>query len=100
MTTRKSNTRVYVAVLAVAMILLGIVLLLQLDSKASYVIIGIVFGVAASIPTSLLIVAASRQSQSHSHQDIIEPVEAVWRERIEDTTAVVIFNPDTLEVVK
>ena len=61
MTTRESNTRVYIAILAVAMILLGIVLLVQLDSKASYVIIGIVFGVAASIPTSLLIVVASRQ---------------------------------------
>ena len=94
MTTRESNTRVYIAILAVAMILLGIVLLVQLDSKASYVIIGIVFGVAASIPTSLLIMMASRQSRAHREADSYLRTHVIV-EKPQETRAVAIFDPNT-----
>ena len=94
MTTREANLRVYVTLLAVAMILLGIVLLLQLDSKASYVVIGVVFGVAASVPTSLLIVAASRQSQAHEEADSYLRTHVIV-EKPRETKAVVIFDPST-----
>lgn len=55
--------RVCLAITALFVVSLAVVIGKRMSAEAMAVVIGVIFGVAASIPTSLLIVAATRRAQ-------------------------------------
>ena len=55
--------RVLVGVVVVFVAVLAVIIGQRMSTDAMAVVIGVIFGVAASIPTSLLIVAVTRRAQ-------------------------------------
>lgn len=56
--------------IGVGVVTLAIIIGNRMSAEAMSVVIGVVFGVAASIPTSLLIVAATRQSRHDPYRSL------------------------------
>ena len=65
---------------------LAVIVGLRMSTEAMAVVIGVIFGVAASIPTSLLIVAVTRRFQERAVQE-----EQRYRERVQPP--VIVINP-------
>jgi hypothetical protein len=62
MTTRRILTGVAIVFVAVLAVIIG----QRMSTDAMAVVIGVIFGVAASIPTSLLVAAVTRRAQEHA----------------------------------
>ena len=78
--------RVMVAVALAFVVALAVMVGLRMSTEAMAVVMGVIFGVAASIPTSLLIVAVTRHFQERELQD-----RQRYRERVQPP--VIVVNP-------
>jgi len=61
--------RVMVAAGLLFVVALAVIVGLRMSTEAMAVVIGVIFGVAASIPTSLLIVAVTRRAQERTIEE-------------------------------
>jgi anti-sigma factor RsiW len=78
--------RVLVGVVGVFVAVLAVIIGQRMSTDAMAVVIGVIFGVAASIPTSLLIVAVTRRAQERALGE-----REVYRERAQPP--VIVVNP-------
>ena len=78
--------QVFVAVAVVFVAVLAVMIGQRMSTDAMAVVIGVIFGVAASIPTSLLIVAVTRRAQERTLEE-----RQVYRERAQPP--VIVINP-------
>jgi len=62
--------RILVGVAALFVVSLAVVIGKRMSAEAMAVVIGVVFGVAASIPTSLLIIAVTRRVQEREAEQL------------------------------